>query len=152
MAGLGVPSAVLFSGTNPLSFDVAAFLSERGYASQSAIPAMAVDISSLKNTSLPTGYELVRVGSGAESDEWVHLLAAGYGLPVGLARCFSPAAFETDSTRADSPLQFFAIRHAGAMVATSMCFLKDGLAGVYSVSTIPPSAARALENMRRPNR
>lgn len=144
MAGLGVPSAVIFSGTNPPSPDVAAYLSERGYASQSPIPAMAVDIASLKNTSLPIGYELVRVGSGPETDEWVRLLAAGYGLPVGLARYFSPAAFGAESTGADAPLQFFAIRHAGAMVATSMCFLKDGLAGVYSVSTLPSERRKGL--------
>ncbi len=144
MAGLGVPSAVIFSGTNPPCPDVATYLSERGYVNQSAIPAMGVDIARLKSTSLPAGYELVRVGSGAESDEWVQLLAAGYGLPVGLARYFSPAAFGAESTRADGRLQFFAIRHAGTMVATSMCFLKEGLAGVYSVSTIPSERRKGL--------
>jgi hypothetical protein len=87
---------------------------------------------------------LVRVGSGPESDEWVQLLSAGYGLPLGLARYFSPAAFGAESTKADAPLQFFAIRHAGAMVATSMCYLKDGLAGIYSVSTIPSERRKGL--------
>ena len=144
MTGLGVPSAVIFPGTNPPSPEVAAYLSERGYVSQGAIPAMGVDIARLKATSLPTGYELVRVGSGPESEEWVQLLAVGYGLPVGLARYFSPVAFGADSAQADAPLQFFAIRHAGAMVATSMCFLKDGLAGIYSVSTIPSERRKGL--------
>lgn len=144
MTGLGVPSAVIFSGTNPPSAEVAAHLSERGYVTQGAIPAMGVDIARLKNTSLPAGYELARIGSGPESDEWVQVLAAGYDLPVGLARYFSPAAFGAESTRADAPLQFFAIRHAGAMVATSMCFLKDGLAGIYSVSTIPSQRRKGL--------
>jgi hypothetical protein len=144
MTGLGVPSAVIFSGTNPPGPDVATCLSERGYVNQGAIPAMAVDIARLKSTSLPHGYELIRVGSGPESDEWVDLLAAGYGMPVGLARYFSPATFGADSTRADAPLQFFAIRHAGAMVATSMCYLQDGLAGIYSVSTIPSERRKGL--------
>ena len=144
MTGLGVPSAVIFSGTNPPGPDVAAYLSERGYVSEGAIPAMGVDIARLKSTSLPASYELVRVGSGPESEEWVQILAAGYGLPVGLARYFSPAAFGAESIRADAPLQFFAIRHAGAMVATSMCFLKDGLAGIYSVSTIPSERRKGL--------
>lgn len=141
---LDVPSAVIFSGTNPPGSEVAACLSELGYGNQSAIPAMGVDIVRLKSTSLPSGYELVRVGSGPESDEWVHLLAAGYGLPVGLARYFSPAAFGAEPNRVDAPLQFFAIRHAEAMVATSMCYLKDGLAGIYSVSTIPSERRKGL--------
>jgi GNAT superfamily N-acetyltransferase len=144
MTGLGVPSAVIFSGTNPQGPDVATYLSGRGYVNQGAIPAMAVDIVHLKSTSLPPGYELVRVGSGPESDEWVHLLAAGYGLPVGLARYFSPATFAADAARADAPLQFYAIRHAGAMVATSMCYLKDGLAGIYSVATLPSERRKGL--------
>jgi hypothetical protein len=144
MRGLGVPSAVIFSGTNPPSSDVASSLSEWGYVNQSAIPAMGVDILRLKTTSLPSGYELVRIGSGPESDEWVNLLAAGYGLPVGLARYFSPAAFGAKSTKADAPLQFFAIRHAGAMVTTSMCYLKGGVAGIYSVATIPSERRKGL--------
>jgi hypothetical protein len=144
LALLALPSAAIFSGTVAPGPDVVAWLAERGYVSQPAIPAMAVDIERLKNTSLPAGYELARVGSGPESDEWVQVLATGYGMPVGLARYFSPAVFGADSSAPDAPLQFFAIRHAGAMVATSMCFLKDGLAGIYSVSTIPSDRRKGL--------
>lgn len=144
MRGLAVPSAVIFSSTNRPTSDVAGYLKELGYVTEGAIPAMGVDIAGLKSTSLPSGYELIRVGSGPDSDEWVQLLAAGYGMPAGLARYFSPEAFRAEATREDSPLQFFAIRHEGAMVATSMCHLKDGFAGVYSVSTISSERRKGL--------
>ncbi len=144
LARLGVPSAVIFPGLTAPPPDVTAFLEQRGYTSQGAIPAMAVDIARLQPTSLPAGYELVRVGSGPDSDEWVRLLAEGYGMPVGLARYFAPAAFGADADRADASLQFYAVRRAGAMVATSMCFLNDGVAGIYSVATIPAERRKGL--------
>jgi GNAT superfamily N-acetyltransferase len=144
MARPGLPSAVIFSGMQAPGSEVTACLAERGYVDQGAIPAMGVDIASLTSTSLPAGYELVRVGSGPDSDEWVERLAAGYGMPVGLARYFAPAAFGADPDKRDAPLQFFAVRRGGAMVATSMCFLHDGLAGIYSVSTLPSERRKGL--------
>ena len=77
LARLELPSAVIFATTQPPDGEIADCLSELGYAPPGAIPAMAVDIGQLKATSLPDGYELVRVGSGADSDEWVRQLAAG---------------------------------------------------------------------------
>lgn len=144
LAGLGLPSAVIFAATRAPDGDVANCLSELGYAPPGAIPAMAVDIDRLKATALPDGYELVRVGSGAESDEWVRQLATGYGLPIGVAQYFAPKAFHADTTSGDAPLQFFAIRHRGAIVATSMCYLANGLAGIYSVATLPEHRRKGL--------
>jgi ribosomal protein S18 acetylase RimI-like enzyme len=142
LATSALPSAVLFPGMEAPA-DIAAYLAERGYASHGALPAMGVDIKRLNATSVPEGYEFVRIGSGADGEEWVRQFALGYELPVGVAQCFSPVATGAD-TAADSPMQFFAIRRKGVIVGTSVCCLKDGLAGIYCVSTIPEERRKGL--------
>jgi hypothetical protein len=137
-----VPSAVLFPGME-VPPDIAGYLVDRGYVVRGALPAMGVDIGRLKATSLPEGYEFGRVGSGADGEEWVRQFAAGYELPLGVAQYFSPVAAGAD-TADDSPMQFFAIRRNGVIVCTSVCLLKDGLAGIYCVSTVPVERRKGL--------
>lgn len=142
LAAAAVPSAVLFPDLQPPA-EVAAYLVERGYVAAGALPAMGVDIARLNATALPDGYEFVHIGSGPESEEWVRQFAVGYELPLGVAEYFSPRAAGA-STAADAPLQFFAVRRAGAIVGTSVCYLQDGLAGIYCVSTIPDERRKGL--------
>jgi len=138
----GLPSAVLFPGLEvPRAID--AYLSESGFASHGALPAMGVDIAQLKATVLPDGYEFVRVGDGPDGEEWVRQFAIGYELPLGVARCFSPVSLRA-STSPEAPMQFFAIRRSGRIVSTSMCCLKDGVAGIYCVSTVPEERRKGL--------
>jgi hypothetical protein len=136
------PSAVLFPGmTVPAEVD--AFLVPQGFSAHGAMPAMAIDIDRIGATSLPADCELVRVGAGADGEEWVRQFAVGYELPLGVARYFSPVAVGAD-TAEDSPMQFFAIRRGGVIVSTSVCCLCDGLAGIYCVSTIPEHRRQGL--------
>jgi acetyltransferase (GNAT) family protein len=137
-----VPAAVLFPDIG-IPGDVDAYLTGRGFFPHSALPAMGVDIASLKPTTLPDGYELVRVGDGDDGEEWVRQFAVGYELPLGVAQCFSPVALHAD-TSPESRLQFFAIRRNGKIVCTSTCYLDEGLAGIYCVSTIPEERRKGL--------
>lgn len=128
----GIPAAVIFPDIEvPASVD--AHLTSRGFAMHS-MPAMGVDIASLKPTALPDGYEFVRVGGGHDGEEWVRQFAVGYELPLGVAQCFSPLHADTSH---ESEMQFYAIRRNGRIVCTSACYLCGGLAGIYCVSTIP---------------
>jgi hypothetical protein len=141
LAASGAPAAVLFPGLEvPPNLD--AYLTGQGFASH-AMPAMGADIATLKATALPDGYELVRVGDGPDAEEWVRQFAVGYELPPGVARCFSPVAVQA-STSPESAMQFFAIRRNGATVCTSVCYLEDGLAGIYCVSTVPEERRKGL--------
>ena len=137
-----VPSAVFFADMDvPASVD--AYLTEHGFTPHGSLPAMAVDIAGLAPTSLPDGYELVRVGAGSDGEEWVRQFAVGYELPLGVAQCFSPVALDAD-TSPGSAMQFFAIRRNGTIVCTSTCYLDEGLAGIYCVSTIPEERGKGL--------
>jgi hypothetical protein len=142
LASKSLPSAVLFPGMEA-SDEVADWLVSTGYARHGAMPAMGVDIDAMAPTDLPAGYEFVRIGAGGDAEEWERQFAAGYELPRGVARYFSPVNMEADDAP-DAPLQFFAVRSGGAIVATSALYLQDGLAGVYSVSTVPAERRQGL--------
>ena len=142
-----LPVAVLYS--RGVSDAIAQTIVALGFHSD-AMPAMAVDIERVGATSLPDGYEFVRVGID-ESDGWADALAEGYELPAGLARRFSPETLGAD-TAPDAAVQFFAVVKDGRQVATTMLYLlADGLAGIYCVATLPDERARDWLRISPPN-
>lgn len=141
LLGSDYPAAVLFPGG--ASEDVAQAAREAGFGVEERMPAMAVEIAAMAPTSLPPGYEWARIGAGAEGSGWADALAVGYGLPASLARLFSPATLGADMAQ-DAPVQFFAVLKDGIIVATSMLYLADGLAGIYCVATLPGERNRGL--------
>lgn len=137
----GQPAAVLYP--RGVSEAVAQAVVALGFAGPAAMPAMAVDIGHMARTSLPPGYDLIRVGTVDESRSWTAVLAEGYPLPAGLAQRFSPE-FLGAGLATDAPLQFFAVVRDGRAVATSMFCLADGLAGIYCVATRPWERGKGL--------
>ena len=141
LLGDNLPAAVLFPGG--VSAAAAQSLIAAGFADAGALPAMAVDIERLAPTKLPPGYTFVRVGVGSRSEDWVKALAVGYGLPLGLARRLSPAGLDADIAD-NARIQFFAIVRDDRIVATSMLFLDDGVAGIYSVATLTEERGKGI--------
>lgn len=142
LADLTVPSAVLFPAMR-VPADVASYLVQRGYQPAGALPAMGVDISALAEVTLPAGYQLVRVDRNTDGSEWVRQFALGYELPLGVAAAFSPAS-NTAHADADDSVEYYEVRKAGVIAATSVCCLHDGMAGIYCVSTIPSERRHGL--------
>jgi hypothetical protein len=137
-----VAAAVIFPDMEvPAAID--AYLTRLGFVAHGAMPAMGVNIASLAPTVLPDGYEFVRIGSGDDGEEWARQFALGYELPLGVAQCFSPVALRADPSP-DAAIQFFAIRRHGTIVCTSVCYLDEGLAGIYCVSTLPTERRKGL--------
>ena len=137
----GMPAAAASPGID-VSPDIGAYLVEHGFAAGS-VPAMGVDIASLEPTTLPAGYDFVRIGGGHEAEEWLRQMAIGFALPPVAARCFWPASPEADNSP-ESPAQFYAVRRNGTIVATSACYLGDGVAGIYCVAPLPEERGKGL--------
>ena len=137
----GFPTSVLYSeGVSPTTSQALLAL---GYENQGAIPAMAVDIDRLAETTSPPGYDFARIGDGDDGRAWTDAFAFGYDLPRGLARLFSPECLGADMAP-DAQTQFFAIHHNGRFVATSLMYLADGLAGIYCVATLAEARGKGL--------
>jgi ribosomal protein S18 acetylase RimI-like enzyme len=143
--------APLMNVSNPVSVvfmadvndAITGHMTAKGFSKAEPIPAMAIDIASLTPTKPPEGYDLVKVLSPEVGTAWANALSAGYDLPRGLARLFSPELHGA-SAAPDAALQFFGIQREGKMVATSMLYLANGIAGIYCVATLPEERGRGL--------
>ncbi|MBB6049223.1 GNAT family N-acetyltransferase [Armatimonas rosea] len=138
---LSQPSAVLFVAG--VSEAVSEALTALGFAKVSPMPAMAIDTASVASTLLPDGYEFLRVSSVEEGVAWTEVVAEGFGLPRGLARLLSPEV-QGVRTEPDAAVQFFGIQNKGKLVAASLLYLANGLAGIYCVATLPDERGKGL--------
>jgi GNAT superfamily N-acetyltransferase len=137
----GAPAAAIFPAG--ASSEVKDAVKAQGFGVEASMPAMAVDIERMGATSLPPGYRFERIGAGRDGVDWAEALAVGYEIPRRLADIFAPASLGADMAD-DAPIQFFAVRHDGRQVATSLLYLADGLAGIYCVSTRPEERQKGL--------
>lgn len=118
-------------------------LQRAGYAMAELMPNMAINISAVAKVGLPSGYKMARVVGPSEGDRWVKAFATGYELPLPVAALFNPSSVGATADPA-APYQFFVILRNGAPVATSMLRLKDGVAGIYCIATIPAERGKGL--------
>lgn len=123
--------------------EVSGAVKKLGFRVEALMPAMAVDIDQMADTTLPPGYHWTRIGAGDDGRAWAEALAIGYEIPRPLANLFAPEALGADMAP-DAQIQFYAVLHEGRQVATSMLFLEDGLAGIYCVSTRPEERNKGL--------
>lgn len=132
------PGAIAFLdlGT-PAQISAAASL---GFSPAESMPLMSVSPDTLSPTFLPDGYTFREVTS-LDSSAWARAVAEGYGIPVRVASRMSPERAEASCP---GKARHFTIEHGGRMVATSLVYLHDGLAGIYGVSTLPGHRGRGL--------
>jgi GNAT superfamily N-acetyltransferase len=133
------PSAVvLMNSDRP---EQRASVESAGFGFAETMPLMTVTPETLRPTELPSGYRFRELG--LDSDEiWSEAVSTGYGLPIELGSLFGlrcAAEFCAPGTA-----RHFAIEHEGELVATSMLYLHDGLAGMYCVATKPEHRGKGL--------
>jgi GNAT superfamily N-acetyltransferase len=140
LLAITAPAAVLY--LREVDPAVEGALCAMGFSRALTLPAMAVSIDALAPVVLPTNCRWQRA-TAEDAAEYTSLLASCFELPEGLARRFSPETIGADPA-IDAPIQWFAVRDNGRMVATSMIFLADGLAGVYNVTALPEVRGRGI--------
>lgn len=132
------PSAIAFldEGT-PEQLEAA---SDLGFTPAESMPLMSVTPDTLASTELPDGYSFreVRVN---EADAWARAVSDGYGLPLLVGSLFG---VDRAAARCPGKARYFAAEHDGTMVATSLLYLHDGLAGIYGVATLPEHRGKGL--------
>ncbi|MFM8368719.1 MAG: GNAT family N-acetyltransferase [Chloroflexota bacterium] len=118
------------------------FLSKHGFIFSNDIPGMAIDLKDM-TTPMPTidGFEIQAVTNTETLQDWVNAFAPGYGLPLE----WKPFIFETwSSLGLDLPVRNYIGYLHGKAVATSCLFLGGGVAGIYSVSTLPEARGKSI--------
>ncbi|HMS54370.1 MAG TPA: hypothetical protein PKA27_03125 [Fimbriimonadaceae bacterium] len=132
------PRAVLFQGET--SEAINQLVSEHGFQGPARMPLMAVTVADLAATPSPDGYEFVEFSSTNE-EGWVGAMAEGYPIPHGLAQIFAPS---NCAQHGGSDVRFFGVTKGDQVVATSMLYCTNGLAGIYCVATIPEERGKGL--------
>ena len=115
-------------------------LAECGFGLAEEMPAMAVNIDSLADTSIAEGYEFARIDQ-SDREEWIQCLAAGYEIPPMTAGAFTISNL---SNAPDDAVQYFAAKHGGEIVAVSMVNMQNGIAGIYCVATLSEHRGKGL--------
>ena len=87
------PAAVLFTGIVTESANQ--YLATAGFALEDPVPAMAVDINASPAVDPPSDCEWLRVTT-VNAPEFTRAMAAGFDLPLALARRFSPETLGLD--------------------------------------------------------
>ena len=123
------PSGMAFlDAGQPSQLEAASAL---GFVHGEAMPLMSVTPDALAPTQLPEGYEYREVLPD-EDERWTAAVSEGYGLPLAVGGLFS---IQRAAERCPGKAHYFAVEHDGQMVATSLVYLHDGLAGIYGVAT-----------------
>ena len=117
-------------------------LSRHGFGFSNDTPGMAADLQAL-NAPLQTtdGFEVRAVAEEESLRAWAHIFTVGYGLPPD----WEPAVYNLQlQLGLETPMQNYLGTLNGEPVATSCIFLGGGVAGVYSVSTLPVARGRGF--------
>ena len=133
---IAAPSLVMYPHPE-VTTDVATKLTELGFQFVGAMPAMAVDLDQLAETTLADGYACVEVGPELTPEAWIDCLAKGYEIPQRVAELFNPAA-------ADPSFRYFGAVKDGRVDSVSTVCLSGGVAGIYCVATRPEARGKGF--------
>ena len=98
-----------------------------------------------ESQSAPIGLRIERVGDRKALRDWVHAFRMGY-MDVPQEDADDPEDVERIATSGfgDHPSQYYAAFLDGQPVATSQLFIAAGVAGIWSVSSIPGQRGRGI--------
>lgn len=135
----GYPSAVvLMNDDRP---EQTRAIEAAGYVFAEGMPLMSVTPDTLKATQLPSGHTLREIPLD-EDAAWSEAVSTGYGLPLELGSLFGIR--RAHETCEPGIARHFGVEHDGELVATSLLYLHNNLAGIYGVATKPEHRGKGL--------
>jgi ribosomal protein S18 acetylase RimI-like enzyme len=121
-----------------------AYLTSQGLTSFGQEPGMAADLSAIElDAPSPPELTIVRVGDRRALRQCVKAFATGFGLSSSLYRTILAIEWGL-GLDPQQPRQFYLGLWNGKPVATALLFLGAGVAGLYSVSTVPQARGRGI--------
>lgn len=116
--------------------DLARHLGACGLRLHAASPGMAVDLQALnEDVPVPPGFAIAPVRDAAALHTWLDTGFAGFGMPAEFTDVFVERMRGFDLSPAASA-QLHLGTLDGTPVATSMCFMGAGVAGLYTIATL----------------
>ncbi len=117
-------------------------LSRHGFVLSNDTPGMAMELQSL-NQPVQTvdGLEVRMVAEEESLRAWAHIFTIGYGLPLD----WEPAVYDLQKHLGlGYPIRNYLGYLQGEPVSTSTLFCGAGVAGIYSVSTLPKARGKGI--------
>jgi ribosomal protein S18 acetylase RimI-like enzyme len=123
--------------------DLGKYLTVHGFSYSGEGPCMAIDLQKLEeNRTAPEGFRILEIRDYSGLKKWCHIKVKGFGQAASL----EPALVEWMATDMGlkQPLKLYLGLLDGQPVATSAYFLGAGVAGIYSVATLPEARGRGI--------
>lgn len=116
-------------------------LAKYGFHYSYDTPGMAVDLEALNIPQVVDGLEIRVVADEETLRTWTHIFTFGYGLPLE----WEPSMYELQMRLGlGFPMRNYLGYLNGEPVATSTVFFSAGVAGIYSVATVPEARGKGI--------
>ena len=124
--------------------DLGERLEKHGFTNTAQVPGMAAILSNLnENLPMPEGFTMKRVTDDETLKQWSRVLARGFEMPDSSVEIIYDFLHHADK---DAMPIYLGLQN-GQPVATSQIILEAGVAGVYSVATIPEKRRQGIGGM-----
>jgi GNAT superfamily N-acetyltransferase len=124
--------------------DLISHLEAHGFARDDEVPGMAADLDELnENLSVAEGVSFRLAEEHADQQDWCRTMAAGFEVPASATYVVDSWIELLSAADRATTLPYLAYLD-GRPVATCLLFLAAGVAGIYSVATIPEARRKGI--------
>tara|TARA_B100000029_G_scaffold416737_1_gene421114 strand:+ start:119 stop:910 length:792 start_codon:yes stop_codon:yes gene_type:complete len=122
--------------------DIEAVLTDSGFQLVEQLTAMGISLEELATSPPRSGLSLREV-EGNEHDEWVNVMSEGYELPRAFVDRIGPGVVSSIAAPGEQ-WRYFIADLDGTPAGTATLVIRDGVVGVYNISTLPSHRGRGI--------
>ncbi len=134
-----------WTGPQTQPADLGMYLEAHGFTHEGRVPGMAVDLMTLNDSGAVTpGFSIQQISDLKDLRTWCQVCVTGFGMPDFVAGAYFDF-FNCVGLKKETITAIFYMGWLnGDPVATSMAILAAGVAGIYSVTTLPEARCRGI--------